>query len=159
MQSEEDMKKIGISKSNSIKLNALTSLCKRGVKKETSEQMNSPKKIYNLCKDLEEKDQEILRLICLNSKNKVIYQEDIFKGGLSSSIAHPREILKVGLKCSAANIIIVHNHPSGDPTPSKEDINITVRIKEAGSIIGIELLDHLIIGKNRYVSLKEKGIL
>lgn len=103
--------------------------------------------------------QEILKVIFLNTKNIIIGTKDIFKGTLNTSIVHPREIFKHAINKSSAKIIISHNHPSGDPTPSKEDINITTRIKECGSIIGIELLDHIIIGKENFISLKEKGFI
>ena len=79
-------------------------------------------------------------------------------GSLNSSIVHPREIFKRAVLQNAASIIICHNHPSGDPTPSQEDINTTKRIYDAGKILGIELLDHVIIGDNKYTSLKEKGV-
>lgn len=101
--------------------------------------------------------QEHLVTLFLNTKNQVIHQQTIFIGSLNSSIVHPREIYKEAIKRSAAAIICVHNHPSGDPTPSKEDIQVTRRLVETGKIVGIELLDHLIIGHNSYVSLKEKG--
>lgn len=104
-------------------------------------------------------NQEILKLIVLDTKNKIIRVKDIFKGSLNCSIVHPREIFSEAIKCGGASIIISHNHPSGDPTPSKEDVNITIRIKESGDILGIKLLDHLIIGDNSYVSMKEKGII
>ena len=104
-------------------------------------------------------NQEILRLIVLNTKNNIIKSRDIFKGTLDSSIVHPREIYSEAIKCGGASIIICHNHPSGDPTPSSEDIKITLRIKECGSIIGIQLLDHIIIGNNKYISLKEEGLI
>ncbi|GAA0077289.1 DNA repair protein RadC [Clostridium sp. CTA-5] len=103
--------------------------------------------------------QEILKVIFLNTKNIIIGTKDIFKGTLNTSIVHPREIFKHAINKSSAKIIISHNHPSGDPTPSKEDINITLRIKECGSIMGIELLDHIIIGKENFISLKEKGFI
>ena len=103
--------------------------------------------------------QEVLILINLDTKNKVISKKEIFKGGLNSSLVHPREIFREAVKDSAASIIICHNHPSGDPTPSRDDINITTRLKECGKMMGIELLDHLIIGDNRFISLKEKDIL
>lgn len=103
--------------------------------------------------------QEILKLIMLDTKNNIIGIKDVFKGSLNTSIVHPREIFKEALKKSSSSIIICHNHPSGDPTPSKEDINITLRLKECSKIIGIDLLDHLIIGKDKFVSLKEKGII
>lgn len=104
-------------------------------------------------------NQEVLKLIVLNTKNKVIKCKDVFIGSLNSSIVHPREIFSEAIKCGGASIIVCHNHPSGDPTPSKEDINVTIRIKESGEIIGIKLLDHIIIGDNKFVSLKEKGII
>ncbi|UZP03917.1 DNA repair protein RadC [Clostridium botulinum] len=103
--------------------------------------------------------QEILKVIFLNTKNIVIGTKDVFKGSLNTSIVHPREIFKEAVNKSSAKIIICHNHPSGDPTPSKEDINITLRIKECGEIMGIQLLDHIIIGKNAFISLKEKGFI
>lgn len=104
-------------------------------------------------------NQEVLKVVLLNTKNCIIGVKDIFKGSLNSSIVHPREIFKAAINKNSASIIICHNHPSGDPAPSKEDINITLRIKECGSIIGIHLLDHIIIGKNKYISLKEEGLI
>ena len=91
--------------------------------------------------------------------DNILSKKEIFKGSLNSSLVHPREVFKEALKNSAASIIVCHNHPSGDPTPSKEDINVTKRIKECGNIMGIELLDHIIIGDNKYISLKERGYL
>ena len=122
--------------------------------------ISSPTDIANiLMKEMVTLKQEVLKLIMLDTKNNIIGIKDVFKGSLNTSIVHPREIFKEALKKSSSSIIICHNHPSGDPTPSKEDINITIRLKECGNIIGINLLDHLIIGKNQYVSLKEKGII
>lgn len=122
--------------------------------------VNSPVDISDmLISEMSELNQEVLKLIVLNTKNEVIKIKDVFKGSLNSSIVHPREIYCEAIKCSGASIIICHNHPSGDPTPSKEDINITLRVKECGKIIGIELLDHIIVGYKGYISLKEKGII
>ena len=78
---------------------------------------------------------------------------------MNASILAPREIFINALKNGAVNIILLHNHPSGDPTPSAEDVSTTQRVKEAGSLIGIKLMDHIIIGDNKYVSLKERGLL
>ncbi len=104
-------------------------------------------------------NQEVLKLIILNTKNEIKKIKDVFKGSLNSSLVHPREIFNEAIRNSAASIIICHNHPSGDPTPSDEDIKVTTRLQECGEIIGIKLIDHIIIGRNIYVSLKEKGIL
>ena len=120
----------------------------------------SPRDIAEvIMKDMVLLKQEVLKLIMLDTKNNIIGIKDVFKGSLNTSIVHPREIFKEALKKSSSSIIICHNHPSGDPTPSKEDINITIRLKECGKIMGIDLLDHLIIGNNKYISLKEKGII
>ena len=78
-------------------------------------------------------------------------------GGLDSSIVHPREVFKDAIAISAASIVVAHNHPSGDPTPSTEDRHVTARLVEAGQILGIDVLDHLVIGNGRWVSLKEQG--
>ncbi len=102
-------------------------------------------------------NQEHLIVLFLDTKNRIIHKQTIFIGSLNASIVHPREIFREAVKRSAASIICVHDHPSGDPTPSQEDIQVTKRLVEAGKIMGIELLDHIIIGNQKYVSLKEKG--
>lgn len=101
---------------------------------------------------------EHMKAILLNIKCKVICIEEISVGSLNSSLAHPREVYIPAIKKSSANIILVHNHPSGDPSPSRDDIEITKRIYEAGKILGIELYDHIIIGDGVFVSLKEKNL-
>lgn len=109
---------------------------------------------------LDGSDREKLLLCCLNTKNEPTNLNIVSIGSLNSSIVHPREVFKLAILGNSASIILFHNHPSGDTTPSKEDINITERIKEAGKIIGIELIDHIILGdENKYTSLKEKGII
>lgn len=101
--------------------------------------------------------QEHFVCLYLNTKNQVLHKHTVFIGSLNASIVHPREVYREALKRSAASVICLHNHPSGDPTPSREDIEVTRRLSESGKIIGVELLDHLIIGENKFVSLKEKG--
>ncbi len=101
--------------------------------------------------------QEHFVCLYLNTKNQVIHRKTVFIGSLNASIVHPREVFKEAIKRSAASIICAHNHPSGDPTPSREDIEVTKRLVECGRMIGIELLDHLIIGDRKFISLKEKG--
>ncbi|PGO19076.1 DNA repair protein RadC [Bacillus thuringiensis] len=100
-----------------------------------------------------------VNFICLylNTKNQVLHRQTIFIGSLNTSIVHPREVFKEAFRRAAASIICLHNHPSGDPTPSREDIEVTKRLVECGQIIGIEVLDHIIIGDHKFVSLKEKG--
>ncbi|MGG1312410.1 MULTISPECIES: RadC family protein [Cohnella] len=99
------------------------------------------------------------RFVCLflNTKNQVIGRETLSVGSLNASIVHPREVFRAAIRRSSASILCAHNHPSGDPTPSAEDILLTRRLTEAGELIGIEVLDHLVIGDNRFISLKETG--
>jgi DNA repair protein RadC len=104
-------------------------------------------------------DREHFMVLYLDRKGGLIVQENVSVGGLHSSIVHPREVFKTAVKRSAASIILAHNHPSGDPAPSREDIDITRRLIEAGQIVGIEIIDHVIIGDNRYCSFKDKGLI
>ena len=101
---------------------------------------------------------EHMKLVLLNVKCNLISVEEISVGSLNASIVHPREVFNPAIRKSSASIIMVHNHPSGDPSPSSEDISITARIAKAGKLIGIELVDHIIIGDGKYVSMKEKGL-
>ena len=98
-------------------------------------------------------------ILLLNTKNHVLSREEISIGSLNASIVHPREIFNIPLRKSAASIILVHNHPSGDPSPSQEDLEVTRRLVEAGNILGIAVRDHLIIVDGCYFSFKEKGLL
>jgi len=101
---------------------------------------------------------EHMKLVLLNVKCNLISVEEISVGSLNASIVHPREVFNPAIRKSSASIIMVHNHPSGDPSPSNEDVSITARIAEAGKLIGIELVDHIIIGDGKYISMKEKGL-
>ncbi len=102
-------------------------------------------------------DREHFRVILLNTRNHVIGVDRVSVGSLASSVVHPREVFKTALARSAAAVILVHNHPSGDPTPSREDLDVTGRLVQAGRLLGVEVLDHIIIGDNAFVSLRERG--
>lgn len=137
------------------------------VVKETSgrydvrKKIQSPNDIFNIAQNVirgNEYAEENLWLITLDIKNNITGIFTVSTGSLNSSIVHPREIFKRAVLQNAASIIICHNHPSGDPAPSQEDIDTTKRIYDAGKILGIELLDHVIIGDNKYTSLKERGV-
>ncbi|MEW5954842.1 MAG: DNA repair protein RadC [Bacillota bacterium] len=104
-------------------------------------------------------DREHFYALILNTKNQVIARERISVGTLNTSTVHPRELFKAAIRRSAAAIILVHNHPSGDPSPSGEDREVTVKLVEAGKIMGIQVLDHIIIGDNIFVSFKAEGLL
>ena len=162
--SVKDILKIkGLGKGTITKLEALWELYNRfsiNKKLEKNYIISKPEDIYDLVKDdMKYFEQEHFRILMLNTKNIVINIKDIFIGASNSSVIETRKVFKEALKYNAKNITICHNHPSGDPDPSKEDVNISLRIKEAGKIIGIDLLDHIIIGDNRFVSLKYKGVI
>jgi DNA repair protein RadC len=125
-----------------------------------SEIIRSPEDVYILAKDfirLHEESEEYLYMACLNTKNKVTSVFELSHGNVNSSIVGIREMFQKALLANAVSIIVMHNHPSGDCSPSREDVNITKKMKEAGDLIGIEVLDHIIVGENNYCSLKEKG--
>lgn len=122
--------------------------------------MNRPEDVADyLMPQLRYKDRERFLCIYLNNKNHFMFTETISIGGLTSSIAHSREVFKPAVKRSAAALILAHNHPSGDPSPSKEDIAVTQKLIKAGDILGIMVLDHIIIGDQQWISLKQAGLL
>jgi DNA repair protein RadC len=109
--------------------------------------------------ELRYEKKEHFKVLLLNTKNHVIAKEEVSVGSLNASIVHPREIFNTPLRKSAASVILVHNHPSGDPSPSQEDLEVTRRLVDAGNILGIAVRDHLIIGDGCFFSFKEKGLL
>lgn len=119
--------------------------------------IRSPQDAYNYLKDMQYLTQEHFVVLGLNTKNQILFRETVFIGSLNSSIVHPREVFKNLIKRSCASAIVCHNHPSGHTAPSPEDIQVTERLMEAGMIVGIAIIDHLIIGFESYISLKEKG--
>lgn len=121
----------------------------------SSDVYNQLESIFNLSNQAE----EVLVMLVLDTKNKIIGAFEVSRGSLNSSIVHPREIFKRALLINGASIILGHNHPSGDTTPSKEDKVVTLRLKEGGRILGIEILDHIIVGDRRYTSLKGIGVI
>jgi DNA repair protein RadC len=102
---------------------------------------------------------EQFRLILLNTKNMLIEVKTVSEGSLTASIVHPREVFSIAVKRSCSAVLCVHNHPSGDPEPSREDIETTRRLVSVGEILGVKVLDHIIIGDGRYISLKERGLI
>lgn len=113
---------------------------------------------YEIFKEfLGEVDREYFVVMCLDTKNQPTNISVAHIGSLNASIVHPREVMKTAILSNAASIICAHPHPSGDPLPSPEDIQVTERLVEAGNIIGVDVLDHIVLGDNCYISLKEKG--
>lgn len=159
---EELMHINGIGKVKAIQIKAVLELSKRIARYEgrLKYRINSPGSIAAIyMEEMRYLKQEHFKIVLLDTKNQIICDKDITKGSINSSIVHPREVFKDAIKKSATGIILLHNHPSGDPSPSKEDIDVTRRMVLAGDLIGIGILDHLIIGDGQYISLKEKGII
>jgi DNA repair protein RadC len=124
--------------------------------------IKSPCDIVRLAREvleMHEMAEENFVILCLNTKNKIAGVHTVSIGSLNASIVHPREVFKAALLNNANGIICLHNHPSGDPEPSRDDIETTHRLVNAGNILGIKVLDHIIIGDGRYISLKERGLM
>lgn len=161
--SVEQLRQIkGVGKVKSIQIACISELSKRLAKAKANETLQftsamSIAKYY--MEDLRHEGQEIMKLLMLNTKARLIGETNIFKGTVNASLVSPRELFIEALQKNAVSIILLHNHPSGDPAPSREDIYLTQRIYGAGKLIGIELLDHIIIGNNRYISFAEKELL
>lgn len=152
----------GMGKSKAIQLLAAFELGKRLQTSEfpMDDSFSSPQEVARfLLPRLRFLDQENFLVIHLNTKNRLLSAETITIGTLDASLVHPREVFKAAIRQSSASLILAHNHPSGDPLPSKEDLHLTRRLREAGDLIGIPILDHLIIGNNKYYSMKEEGML
>ena len=127
---------------------------------EERTKIRSPQDVYNLLGPaLRDEKREHFVALLLDTKNGVLRQLTVSVGDLSSSIVHPREVFAPAIRHSAASLIVAHNHPSGDATPSPEDAQVTKRLVEAGELLGIEVLDHVVLGDSRWVSLREKGLM
>ncbi len=153
---EEFMSIKGIGKVKALQLKAICELTKRMSKPiDTSQvQINSPKDVADLLTDeMRFEKREIVKAIILNSKNTIVKIVDVCYGGTNSAILKPKDVLQEAIKLGAPKIILVHNHPSGDPTPSKSDFEFTERLVQASKIMGIELLDHIVIGDYKFESI------
>lgn len=151
-----------LTKLQKLKLEAFYEMAVRYSKEDrgTKTKITSPDVVSNLLMDeMKFLQKEEFKILILDTKNQITKVETISIGTLNASIVHPREVFKTALLNSANSIILVHNHPSGDPTPSNEDINITNRLIDAGTLLGIKVLDHIILGDNRYLSFKEKNLI
>ncbi len=158
---EELKEQKGIGLAKAVQIKAAFELGKRvATNTPYKSYIKSPDDVKNMVmEEMRYFDREYFRVLYLDRKNGLITMENISIGGLHSSIVHPREVFKTAVKKSAASIILVHNHPSGDPSPSPEDIEITKRLKDAGELMGIKLIDHIIIGDNCYASFKAKNLI
>ena len=159
---EDYMRIPGIGFAKAIELKAAFELGRRTVHEPFPDKipLRSPERIYQFLKDrYDRKTQEHLVALYLNTKGELLKQEVLFVGSLNVSVVHPREVFKHAVLNSAASVVIAHNHPSGDPTPSAHDVEVTKLIRDNGTMMDIPLLDHVVIGRDRYFSFKEKGVI
>ena len=155
---KEIMDVFGLSETNAIKILAVFELGRRFYSRDKWVFIRSPGEAYEYLKNMSFLKKEHLRGLYLDARNRVIRDEIIAIGTLTSSLIHPREVFRPAVEVGAVGIILAHNHPSGDPSPSKEDIEATQNLVKASKIMNIDLLDHIIVGLGSYSSLKEKGI-
>ena len=151
----------GVGPSKSAQVIAAIELGKRLYKEKVEEEIfiNSSQDVLKEVSHIRENKKENFVVLYLDARNKLIYKETISIGTLNANLVHPREVFEPAVKNLAAQIILVHNHPSGDPKPSEDDLTLTKRLVEAGKIMGIEVTDHIVIAKSGFVSFKEKGII
>jgi DNA repair protein RadC len=150
----------GIGKVKAAQITAVFELSRRleTFVEEPKKKISSPKDVYTLMyPKMREQKKEKFIMLYLDTKNQLLKEEVVSIGSLNSSIVHPREVFKTALMESSASVIMIHNHPSGDPSPSKEDVMVTEKMVEGGKLLGIDVLDHVIIGDGRYISLKDEG--
>ena len=152
---------VGMGEAKAAQLKAALELGRRLVSTQSEERavVRSPQDVANLLMpEMGFLDQEQLRVILLNTKNQVVGVSEVYRGNVSTSMIRSSEVLREAVRQNCPAVVVVHNHPSGDPTPSPEDTEVTRQIVAAGKTLDIEVLDHVIIGDQRYVSLKEKGL-
>ena len=161
LANETDVKKVkqllGLGDVHACQVIACFEIGRRFFGKSKEVYIKSPEDVFDYLADMRKLDKEYFRGLYLDVKNKLLRDEIITIGTLTTNIIHPREILKPAIQYSAVGVILAHNHPSGDPTPSEEDIKITEQIIESGKIMDIDVLDHIIIGDKKFVSLKAEG--
>ena len=155
-----DLKNIsGVGQVKAAQIVAAMELSKRLLNKSEINSIITPKDIWNELKDVRSKNKEYFIAFYLDVRNYVIKKETISIGTLNASLVHPREVFEPAVRNLAAQIILSHNHPSGDPSPSEEDIKLTRQLIEAGKILGIEIIDHVIVSEKGFVSIKEKALM
>ena len=152
----------GIGKVKAVQLKCVLELARRMAREEAEAGLcfKNPSAVAEYyMEDLRHREQEVMLLLMLNQKGRLLKEKYIFQGTVNKSLASPREIFLEALSSRAVQIILLHNHPSGDASPSREDMDITRRVEEAGKLLGISLTDHIIIGEHTYVSFREQNLL
>ncbi len=154
------IKGMGLAKASGIKAAFTLASRFQARKLERFDRFTSPRQVFDYFHhEFRDSRKEYFLTLLLDGKNRIIRRVQVSEGSLNQSIVHPREVFSPAVKESAAAVILVHNHPTGDPAPSSEDIAVTRRLREAGEIMGIKVLDHIIVGDGEYVSFVERGLM
>lgn len=158
---EELMEHRGIGPAKAVSIKAAIEIGRRiSLDIRDKKSIKSPEDVKNMVmEDMRYLDREYFRVMYLDRKGGLLGMEDVSIGGLHSALVHPREVFKPAIRRSAASIILIHNHPSGDPNPSKEDLELTDNLIKAGKLMGIEVLDHIVIGESTYCSMRSKDLI
>lgn len=149
----------GLGPAKACEIIACFELGKRFLKDKQTRLYMKPSQVWEVLKDIRESKKEHFVIFYLDTKNQEITQEIISIGTLNASLVHPREVFEPAVRNLASQIIVAHNHPSGDNTPSQEDLNITQKLVESGKILGIEVIDHVIVSKNNFFSFRDNKLL
>ncbi len=158
---EELCRKRGVGEAKATQIKAALELGRRlaVVSPQSRPQVRSPADVANLLMlEMSLLEQEHLRAILLDTKNHLLRVATVYTGSLNTAVVRVGEVFREAIRANCASMIVVHNHPSGDPTPSPEDVRVTEMLVEAGKLLDVAVLDHVVIGRNRYVSLKERGL-
>ena len=158
LQELREVKGIGAAKA--LQLQAIFALLSRIEKKQPAARLDDPQKVFELIRaELSEQKIEMLMVLLCDVKRRLIHREILSKGTLTETLLHPREIFHAAIRHRAHSVILAHNHPSGDPTPSARDLETTELLAHAGRVVGIELFDHIIVGRDSYVSFRQKRLM
>lgn len=159
--SVQELKEVkGIGAAKALQLQAIFALLSRIEVHKPAACLDDPKKVFELIRsELSEQKIELLMVLLCDVKRKLIHREIVSKGTLTETLLHPREIYHAAIRHRAHSVILAHNHPSGDPTPSMRDLEATEILASAGRIVGIELFDHIIVGRNSFVSFRQKRLI
>ena len=157
----EQLCRLGLSRTKAKTLIAAFEFARRGLHKGLGVRpvVSAPGDALSLVMDIKDQQREHFKTLFLNARNQIVHSEMTSIGSLSSAIVHPREVFGWAVQYHAASVILAHNHPSGDVSPSQDDINLTRRLVQAGEILGIDVLDHLIVGHDDFISMKERGLI
>lgn len=152
-------KTFGLGPAKAAEIMACFELGRRFLNGKKAELILSPKDVWESVKDIRDNKKEHFVIFYLDTRNQKIQRDVISVGTLNANIVHPREVFEPAIRCAAAQIIVSHNHPSGDTNPSNDDLEVTKRLADAGKILGIDVIDHVVVSENSFLSMKNEGLL